>query len=261
MRGDVSHRLASLAPGDRLLVSGPFGVRAVAEQQRPLYLLSAGIGITPAAAVVEQLAGSADRRPVCVVHVDVTEAGAVLWPEVAERARQVGGTARLVETRPANAAARRPTRSDILDLLPGDGHADAEALVCGSVEFVAAMSRALRAAGVDADRIHADPFQSPATEPPVRRSAPSPGPHPVTYLPDGTTATWTEADGTLLELAEDHGIPVLSACRSGACGTCVLDLVHGKVSYLVEPPLPTGSRAVLACSAVPTGPVTLRRPV
>lgn len=259
LRGEVSNRLASLARGDRLLVSGPFGTKAFSREQRPLYLVSAGIGITPVAAAVQQLVAAADRRPVSVLHVDVDEERAALWPEVAEHARRSGGTATLFETRPVGSAARRPTPHDLLSVLPGDRHVDAEALVCGSTEFVAAVSGALRAAGVDADRIHADPFLSPATEPPVRRSAPSPGPHPVTYLPEGTAATWTDADGTLLELAEHHGVPVISACRSGACGTCVLDLVHGEVSYLVEPPHPQGSRAVLACSAVPTGSVVLRR--
>ena len=259
VRGEVSKRLASLTTGDRLLLSGPFGVPALAREERPLYLVSAGIGITPVAAVLRQLAATADRRPVSVLHVDGSEASAALWPEVVEDARRSGGTASLFETRPANATARRPTPRDLLDALPSDRHVEAEALVCGSTEFVATVSGALRAAGVDADRIHADPFLSPATEPPVRRAAPGPGPHPVTYLPDGTEAAWTDADGTLLELAEHHGVPVLSACRSGACGTCVLDLVHGEVSYLVDPPLPPGSRAVLACSAVPTGPVVLRR--
>jgi ferredoxin-NADP reductase/uncharacterized protein YcbX len=228
----------------------------VSECQRPLYLVSAGIGITPMAAVLRQLAAAADRRPVSVLHVDASEASAALWPEVVEHARQTGGAAALFETRPA---ARRPTANDILGVLPRDRHAEAEALVCGSTDFVATVSGVLRAAGVAAERIHADPFVSPATEPPVRRPAPGPGPYPVTYLPDGTATTWTDADGTLLELAENHGVSVLSACRSGACGTCTLDLVRGEVSYLVDPALPPGSRAVLACAAVPAGPVVLRR--
>ncbi|MGW0808221.1 MOSC domain-containing protein [Nonomuraea sp. NPDC002799] len=260
LRGEVSRRLAALAAGDRLLVSGPYGAPALSREQRPLYLVSAGIGITPVAAVLRQLVATADRRPVSVLHVDADKESAALWPEVAEHARRSGGTATLFETRPAGAAARRPTPRDLLDVLPGDRHADAQALVCGSTGFVDTVSRALRAAGVDADRLHADPFLSPATDPPVRRPAPSPGPHPVTYLPDGTTATWTNADGTLLELAEQHGVPVPYSCRSGACGTCVLDVVRGEVSYLVDPALPPHARAVLACSAVPAGPVTLRRP-
>ncbi|NUP68862.1 MAG: 2Fe-2S iron-sulfur cluster binding domain-containing protein [Nonomuraea sp.] len=252
LRGEVSNRLASLAGGDRLLISGPFGVPALSPERRPLYLVSAGIGITPVAATVRQLVADADRGPLAVLHVDAEEKSAALWPEVADGVRRTGGTARLFETR---LAARRPGPRDIVEFLP----AGADALVCGSTGFVAVVSEALRAAGVDADRIHADPFPSPATEPPVRRPAPDPGPHPVTYLPEDVAATWTDTDGTLLELAENHGVPVPSACRSGACGTCVLDLVHGEVSYLVDPPIPPGSRAVLGCSAVPAGPVVLRR--
>ncbi|TCO59624.1 MOSC domain-containing protein [Actinocrispum wychmicini] len=251
LRGLVSKRLASLASGDRLLVSGPYGAPAFSREQLPLYLVSAGIGITPVAAVVQQLVAAADSRPVSVLHVDASKESAALWPEVAEHTRRSGGTATLFETR---TAARRPTARDIVDILPGN----AQALVCGSTDFVDMVSRALQGAGVDAGRIHADPFLSPATDPPVRRPAPTPGPHPVTYLPEGTTATWTDADGTLLELAEHHGIPVPFSCRAGACGTCALDLVRGDVSYLVDPALPPGSR-VLACSAVPTGPVTLKR--
>ncbi|TCC65861.1 MOSC domain-containing protein [Kribbella pittospori] len=253
LRGEVSKTLASLASGDCLLISGPFGVPTLSREPRPLYLVSAGIGITPVAAALQQLV--ADRRRVDVLHVDASKESATLWPEVVELARRCGATATLFETR---LAGRRPTKRDILDSLAGDR--DAEALVCGSTDFVAMVSQALRSAGLDADRIHSDPFLSPATEVPVRRSAPGPGPHPVTYLPDGTGATWTDADGTLLELAEQHGVSVLSACRSGACGTCALDLVHGEVSYLIDPALPPGSRAVLACSAVPTGPVVLRLP-
>ncbi|TDD91137.1 MOSC domain-containing protein [Actinomadura rubrisoli] len=259
LRGEVSKRLASLLSGDRLLVSGPFGAPLLSREQRPLYLISAGVGITPVAAVLQQLAAAADRRPVSVLHVDAAKKSAVLWPEVVEHVRRSGGTATLFETRPASAPARRPTPRDVIDVLPGDRHADAQALVCGSADFVDTVTRALRAAGVDANRIHADPFHSPTTDPPTRRPAPSPGPHPVTYLPEGTTATWTDADGTLLELAEQHGVPVPFSCRSGACGTCALDLVQGEVSYLVDPALPPGSRAVLACSAVPTGPIALRR--
>ncbi len=259
LRGEVSKRLALLAGGDRLLVSGPFGVPALSREQRPLYLVSAGIGITPVAAALQQLVAAADRRPVSVLHVDASQPSATLWPQVVEHARLSGGTAALFETRPSNAAARRPTARDLLEHLPNEGHVDAEALVCGSTEFVTMASTALQAAGVDRDRIHADPFVSPATDPPVRRPAPGPGPYSVTYLPEGTAATWTDADGTLLELAEQHGVPVLSACRSGACGSCTLDLVRGEVSYLIEPALPPGSRAVLACSAVPTGSVVLRR--
>ncbi|MEV0800407.1 2Fe-2S iron-sulfur cluster-binding protein [Kribbella sp. NPDC050281] len=257
LRGAVSESLALLASGDRLLISGPFGVPMLSREPRPLYLVSAGIGITPVAAALQQLVTAADGRPVSLLHVDASKESATLWPEVVELARQSGATATLFETR---RAARRPTQRDILGSLAGDLYADAEALVCGSTDFVAMVSRVLRSAGVDADRIHSDPFLSPATEVPALRPAPGPGPHQVTYLPDGTAATWTDADGTLLELAESHGVRVLSACRSGACGSCTLDLVHGEVSYLIDPALPPGSRAVLACSAVPTGPVVLRLP-
>lgn len=32
---------------------------------------------------------------------------------------------------------------------------------------------------------------------------------------------------SILEILEDNGIPVLSSCRSGVCGTCETDVLEG----------------------------------
>src|SRR5690606_8334445 len=47
--------------------------------------------------------------------------------------------------------------------------------------------------------------------------------HVVTVVyADGARRTMPVADGeTLLEAAEEHGLPIVSACQSGICGTCV----------------------------------------
>ncbi|RJQ88292.1 oxidoreductase [Amycolatopsis panacis] len=39
------------------------------------------------------------------------------------------------------------------------------------------------------------------------------------------------ADASLLEVLEDHGIDILSSCRSGVCGTCEVDVLAGKPDH------------------------------
>ncbi|MFF0146347.1 ferredoxin-NADP reductase [Amycolatopsis sulphurea] len=39
------------------------------------------------------------------------------------------------------------------------------------------------------------------------------------------------ADASLLEVLEDHGIDILSSCRSGICGTCEVDVLAGKPDH------------------------------
>jgi ferredoxin len=57
----------------------------------------------------------------------------------------------------------------------------------------------------------------------------------VTFARSGTTAAWRRSAGTLLDFAEQEGIPVDSSCRSGACGTCRTTITAGEVSYNQPP--------------------------
>jgi ferredoxin-NADP reductase len=79
----------------------------------------------------------------------------------------------------------------------------------------------------------------------------------VTFQRAGTTVPWTDNAGTLLELAEAHGIEVEFGCRYGDCATCLTPLISGEVSYLH----PTGAMpdpgTCLPCSCRPVTSVVL----
>jgi nitric oxide dioxygenase len=69
--GEVSSWLhAHARPGDALDVSLPFGDLLLPADDRHLLLASAGIGITPMLAMLDQLAAETPDRPVTVVHAD-----------------------------------------------------------------------------------------------------------------------------------------------------------------------------------------------
>lgn len=80
----------------------------------------------------------------------------------------------------------------------------------------------------------------------------------VTFEPAGIEVAWSDADGSLLELAEAAGLFPAFSCRAGICNTCMCDLVAGEVAYAEEPLDPPEPGKVLLCCSRPLGPVTVR---
>lgn len=161
--GQISNWLhANLKAGDRILVSPPYGEFTTAlDAARPLVLLSAGVGITPMMSMVAALAAKGSRREILFAHA------ARNGSHVALRRHLVHATTQLPHLRVATfletptGAEREGTgdtfagRMDISRLtLP----ADADYLLCGPVPFMQTQWRALRDAGVPAERLHREVF-------------------------------------------------------------------------------------------------------
>ena len=94
--GDGSARLATLRPGTRVLVEGPYGrMHAGVRARRKVLLMGSGIGITPMRALLEEL----DQAPgdVTVVHRVRSRHDAVLADELAALAAARGARYLLVE--------------------------------------------------------------------------------------------------------------------------------------------------------------------
>lgn len=161
--GDGTAALASLRPGTRVLIEGPYGrLHEGVRTQRKVLLMGSGIGITPMRALLEDL----DQRPgeVTVVHRVRQAREAVLSDELAALAAERGARYVLLEGR------RVPGRSS---WLPRQfGHlGDAEALthllpdvaehdvyLCGSPGWMDAAREAALASGVPGARIHLERF-------------------------------------------------------------------------------------------------------
>jgi ferredoxin len=116
----------------------------------------------------------------------------------------------------------------------------------------------LRALNIVDKRIHAEAFgpstlQRPATEPlaePVQLPAAS-TPVPVYFASSAKEARWTPDSGSLLELAESHGLSPDFSCRGGSCGTCKTRIVSGNVHYPNPPAQMPDDDTVLICCAIP----------
>lgn len=160
--GEVSSWLHEHARvGDVLTVSAPFGDLVLPEGDRPLLLVSAGIGATPMLSMLDHLAATGSTRRVTVVHADRSPAD---HAHKDEQRRLVGAlpTARL----------RLWYEHAGNDAVHGDGETstgrvDVGALdlpegltvfLCGPVGFMRAVRGDLLRLGVPAEAIHYEVF-------------------------------------------------------------------------------------------------------
>jgi ferredoxin len=73
----------------------------------------------------------------------------------------------------------------------------------------------------------------------------------VIFAKSGRTVAWDGKAQTLLEFAEQHGVPMDSGCRAGNCGTCVVAVKAGAVDYLAGHGASAEPGTCLACVCKP----------
>ncbi|MFB4309318.1 globin domain-containing protein [Actinomadura sp. GTD37] len=148
-----------VAAGDELELSRPFGDVVLDDGEDPLVVISAGIGVTPAAAIIDHLAVTAPDRPVLAVHADRDPGAHALRGQIAEAGGRMTGFRQLTwYEEPGEAALGedvRPGRIDVAALPLPD---KARVFMCGPLPFMREIRRGLLAAGVSDERIHYEVF-------------------------------------------------------------------------------------------------------
>jgi ferredoxin-NADP reductase/MOSC domain-containing protein YiiM/ferredoxin len=262
-----------VAVGDRLDVGAPRGTFILGTSDSPVLLISAGVGATPVLAMLEALANERSEREIWWLH------GARSGREhaFAEEARTLVGSLPNARTLisysrpdPEDVAGRdydqvgHLTAALIEQLDPPRA---ADAYVCGPAAFMDDIGGGLAALGIDASRVHTEPFGPAAAVTPGIAPAAMRKPHPPTGEPgDGPTiefarsdlaVTWSSDFGSLLELAEACDVPVRWSCRTGVCQTCETTLIAGAVGYSPDPVEPPAEGSALICCSHPREDVVL----
>lgn len=155
--GDGTRALASLRPGTRLLVEGPYGVLHAATRRRErLLLLGAGLGIAPIRALLEELP---DVLDVVVIQRASTASDAVLHDELRELVAHRGRTTLHLVTgaRGEPDDPGRPLGPDHLGRLVPD-LADREVFLCGPPGLTADVLRTLTELRVPQSLVHHESF-------------------------------------------------------------------------------------------------------
>ena len=260
--------------GDRLDVSSPRGSFVLQPGERPIVLLSAGIGATPVLAMLHALAAAPSTRQVMWLH---TARDGQHHPFAGEVRRLLGalanGRSYVCYTRPDSVdktgedfnATGRFSQSVFDQLgLPRD----ADVYLCGPTLFMADMKQALATSGVSPERIHIEIFNGSESITPGVVGAAIHAPHVlkddadtgplVSFARSGIAAHWkASAYQSILELAEACDVPVRWACRTGVCHTCESGLIAGAVVYEPEPLDKPADGNVLVCCSRPVRDVVV----
>jgi len=254
--------------GDALDVSSPRGSFILQSGERPVVLLSAGIGATPMLAMLHALAAARSTRPVLWLHGARDRQHHPFAAEVRGLVRGLPhGRSYVCYSRPGSGekmgedfdAVGHLSRS-VFDQLGVPR--DADVYLCGPVRFMAQMKEALAAVGLPPQRIQVEIFNGSEPITPGVVGAVTRAPHLpkddadtgalVSFARSGIAAHWkASAYQSLLELAEACDVPVRWSCRTGVCHTCESGLVSGEVVYGPEPLDQPADGNVLVCCSQP----------
>jgi uncharacterized protein len=242
--------------GSSLEVLGPRGDFFLDEStDRPVLLVSGGVGITPMVSMLHALADGS--RQVNFAHACENGLVHALYLEVDELSRRRGGVKSYYAYRTPTDSDRTERRYQTEGVLTPDVVKslllpDCKCYVCGPPGFMKAMYDTLRSLGVAKTDIHYE-FFGPATVLEPETTTEVGGATEVTVVFKGSkkTAAWENFSGTILEFAEANGLSPSAGCRAGICGTCECSLLSGEIAYITEPlDIPAPGR-MLPCIARP----------
>jgi ferredoxin-NADP reductase/MOSC domain-containing protein YiiM len=258
--------------GDLLLVSAPRGNFTLAADNKPVVLLSAGIGATPVLAMLHSLATGADssRREIWWCY------GARNGREhpFAEEVRQL--LADLPQSHSFIAYSNPEAEDQQGKDYDAFGHLSLSSLqqlhvpqtadfyLCGPPAFLTELTASLTSWGVPYSSIHFENFGTESAVTPGIVSTTPKTPHPpsgakgtgpqVSFTRSGLSIPWDGRFSNILEFAEACDVPVRWACRAGVCHTCESALIDGEVRYDPEPlDRPAEGNLLICCSTPLTG--------
>jgi ferredoxin-NADP reductase len=123
--------------------------------------------------------------------------------------------------------------------------------LCGPPSMMDATRTALVALGVPNAQIKTEAFGTVKRDPTAKGAASAEIAGKVVFQASDTTAP-VPVDATVLDAADEAGVFIDNACRSGTCGSCRIKLVSGNVRMAVEDALTEEEKAqnyILACQA------------
>ena len=137
--------------------------------------------------------------------------------------------------------------------------ASKRAHICGPPSMMDAVKAALLGLGVAEANIKTEAFGTIKRDPTAKASASGEVAGKVVFQASDTTANVT-VDATILDAADDIGVAIDNACRSGTCGSCRVKLISGNVSMAVQDSVTERDKAdgyILACQAKIRGDVVV----
>ena len=259
--------------GDSLDVAAPRGNFTLQPGNKPVVLLSAGVGATPVLAMLHSLAASASPREVWWLfgarnsedHPFATESRSLV-KALLHCKSHIRYSRPSPQDRPGvDFDASGHIAVDTLEKLGVPR--DADFYLCGPAAFMQDLSAGLAAWGVSDDRVHTEIFGPGKPITPGVVAASHAAPHPpagtpgtgprISFARSGLNVSWDSKFSNLLDFAEACDVPVRWSCRTGVCHTCESGLISGRINYEPEPLEPPAPGNLLVCCSQPEGDVVI----
>jgi ferredoxin-NADP reductase/MOSC domain-containing protein YiiM/ferredoxin len=259
-----------LRVGDVIDAGAPRGSFVLRPGERPVVLMSAGVGATPVLAMLHVLVAERSARPVWWLHGARNRAEHPFAREARELLAQLPDAHRLIcysHPGPDDEGFDVTGRlsGDVLE--PAGVPSDADFYLCGPGPFMHDLGAALTARGTPPERVSTELFGALDGLTPGIAVQPQAPPHPpagtpgsgpaIAFSRSNLTVPWDPSFASLLELAEACDVPVRWSCRTGVCHECQTGLVSGAVGYRPEPLEPPDPGTALLCCSQPRGEVAL----
>jgi ferredoxin-NADP reductase len=236
-------------------------------EERPVVLISGGVGITPMLSMINAIIESRSKREVWFFH-GARHGAEHIQKQHLEKLAAENENVRL------HICYSRPSPEDVLGRdYQHTGHVTADLLkqmlpssnydyfICGPGPMMKGITDGLAAWGVPDKNVHFEAFGpatvKKATAPPTASETAMLSKFQVTFSRAAKTWHWNPATASLLEFAEEHGIKIEAGCRAGNCGTCLVAVKSGEVEYLAEPGANAEGGSCLTCICKPKSNLVL----
>jgi ferredoxin-NADP reductase len=250
-------------PGALLAVEAPQGAFFLdPTDDSPVVLIGGGIGVTPIMSMVSAIVHRRDPRPAFVFAGFRSGREHPFRVRLAEMATAASNV-RLDVCYSQPAASDRPGvdfthrgRIDVVRLRQSLPSNNFRYYLCGPAGMMESLVPALLDWGVPAADIHYEAF-GPASVRGMTGVGVGVAPCEVQFARSGRSLRWSGEERSLLEVAEQGGVPLESGCRAGNCGQCRMMVAAGRVVHVKPPGVELIDSECLACIARPDGDVIL----
>lgn len=266
-----SHFCDTVKEGDILDVKAPSGRFFLdVEVDRPVVLISGGIGVTPMLAMSRVLTHTADRREIYFFFGCRSGQDHMFRDEMLELQRSNPNMRlHVCYSRPAPEDTpgesfnheSRVTIDLIKEVLPSSNY---EYYLCGPGPFMDSLVNGLYDWGVPKQDVKFEAFgPSTVKTGPKSPSVPADGEEKsatfeVEFARSGKSLPWDSGMGNLLDFAEALGITTIEGgCRAGSCGSCLVAIKQGEVEYEIEPGDAPEEGSCLSCICRPKGKLVI----
>jgi ferredoxin-NADP reductase len=247
--------------GDEVEIEAPNGTFVFSgNEAESIVLIGGGVGITPMMSVVRYLTDTGWSGKIYLILGFRAPHDFIFREELAA-----------LHARNPNLSVVVTTSNPGSEPWPGPvGHIDAALLasavpdiqtrrahICGPPSMMEAVKAALLKLGVPFAQIKTEAFGTVKRDPTSNSAASTEVAGKVFFQASEMTA-FVLVDATILDAADETGVFIDNACRSGTCGSCRVKLVSGSVKMAVEDALTAQDKAegyILACQAKISGDV------